>query len=89
MRSRADIIADLSSIPSKLASDVTTGVLPGSPLPGDLRAVGEHVTEIVEKFIWGVDGEMEPATVGSTMVIAETRTHAGIVRVHRYGFSMP
>jgi hypothetical protein len=34
-------------------------------------------------------GELEPLTAGSTRPVAETRMHAGIVRVERYGFDMP
>jgi hypothetical protein len=32
---------------------------------------------------------MVPLTEGSTMPIAEIRSHAGIVRVRRYSFDMP
>jgi hypothetical protein len=34
------------------------------------------------------DGELEPLTAGSTKPIAETRLHAGIVKVKRYDFDM-
>jgi hypothetical protein len=33
--------------------------------------------------------ELELLVEGSTAAVAETRHHAGIVRVQRYGFSMP
>jgi hypothetical protein len=44
---------------------------------------------IVERFTRRADGELEPVTAESTLPIAETRTHAGICRVKRYGLSMP
>jgi hypothetical protein len=34
------------------------------------------------------DGEFEPLVEGSTKPIAQTRRHAGIVVVKRYGFSL-
>jgi hypothetical protein len=74
--------------------------LPDSTLPNDLRALGYDVIaagdgervlphQIVERFVRRTDGELEPLTEGSTKTIAETRTHAGIVRVKRFGFNMP
>jgi len=44
---------------------------------------------VVERFTRRADGELEPLTPGSTAVVAETRTHAGIVTVRRYSFTMP
>jgi hypothetical protein len=44
---------------------------------------------IVERFVRGPEGELEPMTDGSTRPVAETRTHAGIVRVRHYTFEMP
>jgi hypothetical protein len=44
---------------------------------------------IVERFTRRADGELEPATAGSTKPVAETRTHAGIVKVKRFAFDMP
>jgi hypothetical protein len=74
--------------------------LPDSRLPDDLRGLGHDVREIgdgqrilphqiVEQFVRRADGELEPVTEGSTKPVAEVRTHAGIVRVKRYGFDMP
>ncbi len=74
--------------------------LPGSTLPGDLRELGHQVREagegkrllpgaIIERFTRRADGELEPVTEGSTRPIAETRTHAGIVKVQRFAFDMP
>ena len=66
----------------------------------DLRGLGHHVQEdgaterilpaaIVERFGRGASGKLEPITAESTRPIAETRTHAGIVKVTRYAFEMP
>ena len=44
---------------------------------------------IVEKLVRGTGGELVPLTPGSTAAIAETRTHAGICRVERFGFNLP
>jgi hypothetical protein len=46
-------------------------------------------TAIIEKFVAGADGALEPLTAGSTRPIALTVTHAGICKVKRYAFSMP
>ena len=75
-------------------------MLPGSPLTGSLRTLGYEVgyvgdgerilpAAIVERFTRRTDGELELLTVGSTMPVAETRHHAGIVKVRRYAFEMP
>jgi hypothetical protein len=87
----------LVSVPGDPA--VRMECLPDSRLPDDLRALGHDVREIgdgerilphriVERFVRRADGELEPLTEGSTKAIAETRTHAGIVRVMRYGFDI-
>jgi len=66
--------------------------------PAELRALGYDLNEIgegerilptaiIEKFVAG--RELVPPTPGSTRPIAETRTHAGIVKVKRYAFGMP
>ena len=59
----------------------------------DVREIGDGerilAHRIVERFVRRADGELEPVTEGSTKPIAETRTHAGIVKVRRYGFDMP
>ncbi len=71
----------------------------GSNLPDDLRGLGHDVREIgdgerilphqiVQRFVRRGDGDLEPLTAGSTKQIAEVRTHAGIVKVKRYGFEM-
>jgi hypothetical protein len=88
----------LTSIPGD--PEVTMECLPGSSLPDDLRGLGHQVREagdgerilpaaIVERFTRRTDGELEPLTVGSTKPVAETRTHAGIIKVKRYSFDMP
>jgi hypothetical protein len=43
---------------------------------------------IVEKFVRGDDGTMQPLTEGSTRPIAEVRTHAGIAKVRRFSFGI-
>jgi hypothetical protein len=79
---------------------VTLECLPGSSLPDDLRGLGCDVREIgeterilptaiVERFTRRADGELEPLTEGSTKPVAETRTHAGIVKVKRLAFELP
>jgi len=35
------------------------------------------------------DGEFEPLVKGSSKPIAQTRRHAGIVKVKRFGFDLP
>lgn len=87
----------LTSVPG--AAEVTMDCLPDSGVPDDLRALGYDVREvgdgerilahrIVEQFVRRKDGELEPLPEGSTMAVAEVRTHGGIVRVKRYGFDM-
>ena len=52
---------------------------------------GERIlpATIVERFARDAGGELERITAESTRPIAETRTHAGIVKVTRYAFEMP
>jgi len=82
----------ITSLPG--AEAVALECLPESSLPSDLRAAGHDVREagegerilplaIVQRSVRRADGELEPATVGSTRPVAETRTHAGIARVLR------
>ena len=83
----------MTSIPG--AHEVTFDALPGSPLPDQLAALGYDVTligtterilphQIVERFTRRADGELEPLAAGSTVPVAETRTHAGIVKTRHY-----
>jgi hypothetical protein len=71
----------------------------GSSLLGDLRGLEHDVREvgdgerilphqIVERFVRRADGELEPVTEGATAPIVETRSHAGIVKVKRYGLDI-
>jgi hypothetical protein len=87
----------LVSVPGAL--EVTMECLPDSALPNDLRALGYDVHEvddgerilphqIVERFVRRADGELEPLTEGSTMAVAEVRTHAGICKVTRYALDI-
>jgi hypothetical protein len=73
--------------------------LPNSTLPDDVRGLGHQVhaagegerilaAAIVERFTRRADGELEPLVEGSTKPVAQTRQHAGIVKVKRYGFNM-
>lgn len=43
-------------------------------------------TAITERL--GADGALVPLTEGSTRAVAMTMTHAGIVRVLRYGITL-
>jgi hypothetical protein len=52
------------------------------------RVLGIAREKIVERFTLTADGECEPLVEGSTKSIAQTRRHAGIVKVKRYGLSM-
>ena len=75
--------------------------LPESSLAAELEAAGYDVmpadpcegqrilpNAIVEQFTSRADGELEPLTEGSTRPVAETRRHAGIVRVSRFTLSI-
>jgi hypothetical protein len=88
----------LTSIPG--AREVELQTLPDSTLPGDLERLGYRLEEIgeterilpsgiTERFARGADGELVPITQESTRAVAETRLHAGIVKVKRYAFEMP
>jgi hypothetical protein len=88
----------VTSVPG--ATEVTVECLPDAALPDDLRGLGYDVREvgdgerilahrIVERFVRRSDGELEPLTAESSKPIAETRTHAGIVKVKRYAFDIP
>jgi hypothetical protein len=59
----------------------------GNSVTGD----GERIlpAAVIEKFVAGTGGALEPLTSGSTWPIAQIVTHAGIVKVRRYGFDMP
>jgi hypothetical protein len=83
----------LTSVPG--APDATLECLPGSTIPAELAKQGYELepagegqrilaNSIVEKFVRGRGGALVPLTAGSTRPVAETRTHAGIVRVLRY-----
>ena len=47
------------------------------------------VTGIVERFTRYANGELELLTEGSTLPVAKTRTHAGLVKVQRFAFDLP
>jgi hypothetical protein len=51
---------------------------------------GERILQyqIVEQFVRRADGQLELLTEGSTEPVADTRTHAGIVMVKRYAFTI-
>jgi hypothetical protein len=70
-----------------------------SNLPAELRKLGYDVAEIeggerilanviIEQFTMSANGEFEPLVEGSTKPVAQTRRHAGIAKVKRYGFNM-
>jgi hypothetical protein len=65
--------------PSNSATPVTRS--PKGPRPSATSSA------LVEKFVRRGDGQLEPATEGSTRPIAEVRTHAGIVKTRRFGFA--
>jgi hypothetical protein len=58
----------------------------------DLKPEGEGqrilAAGILERFTRNKDGTLAPLTPGSTAPVAETRAHAGIVKVERYHFDM-
>jgi hypothetical protein len=79
--------------------EVTIECLVGSTLPVELQAQGYDLsaavegerivpTAITEQLCIGADGELEPLTSGSTRPVAQTVTHAGICKVHRYALSI-
>ena len=86
------------SDPSPLCPAAST-CLPGSSLPGEQQARGYDLvatgdgerivpTAITEQFCMGADGQLEPLISGSTRPVAQTVTHAGIVKVMRFAFGM-
>jgi hypothetical protein len=88
----------LTSVPGD--KEVRMECLPDSTLPDELRKLGYKVeadgegerilhSAIVEKFVTGLDGALEPLIEGSTRLVASTVTHAGICKVTRYAFDMP
>jgi hypothetical protein len=89
----------ITSIPG--AVEVEVQCLPGSTLPDEIarrfgyvvREIGESErilpAAITEQFTRRGDGELELLTPDSTAAVAETRTHAGIVRVAKFAFDMP
>jgi len=85
----------VTSVPADVK--VTVECLPDSTLPDELRARGYDVQpdgegqriipgSIIEQFSLNGDGELVPWIEGKP--VAEMRTHAGICRVKRYGFSI-
>jgi hypothetical protein len=52
---------------------------------------GERIlpAAIVERFVAGADGGLEPLIAASTRPLASTVTHAGICQVRRHAFGMP
>jgi hypothetical protein len=89
----------VTSVPG--ASEVVFECLPDSSLPDELRAMGHNVMPadppmgerilphaIVEQLTRTSSGALVPIRPGSTVPVAETRTHAGICKVLRYQFSI-
>ena len=89
----------ITSIPG--ADTVTLETLPDSTLPAELISLGYDVVpadppegqrilagSIVERFGKTSSGAYALLSPESTEAIAEIRTHAGIVRVLRYTFSL-
>lgn len=87
----------ITSIPGDV--EITMEVLYGSTLPAELQAQGYDLvatgegqrivpTAITERFCVGADGSFVPMTEGSTRAVAQVVTHAGIVRVQRWAFSI-
>ncbi len=48
----------------------------------------EYPAAIIERFTLTADGEFEPLVEGSTKPVAQTRRHAGIVKVLRFACQM-
>ena len=80
---------------------VTIETLPQSPIPARLIELGYDVQRadppetqrilagaIIEQLALTSSGALVPLTPESTKTIAETRTHAGIVRVSRFSFAL-
>jgi hypothetical protein len=73
--------------------------LPDSTVPDQLRLLGYDVVSegageriltgaIVEHFERNSKGELAPLSEGSTRAIAETRRHAGVVKVRKWTFDL-
>jgi hypothetical protein len=62
-------------------------------LPHPLTATGDRErivpTAITERLCMGAGGRLEPVTSGSTRPVALIVTHAGVVGVKQYAFSLP
>jgi hypothetical protein len=80
--------------------EIRLETLPNSTLPAELKRLGYELADdgegeriipgrIIERFIRGPGGELVPLVAGSTAPVAETRTHAGIVKTERFSFTMP
>jgi hypothetical protein len=88
LRARRGFFCCITSIPG--APEVTIETLPGSTLPDELRAAGHDVQPADP-----AEGQRILPTAITEMVVTEgstvpiRMTHAGIVRVERYGFMMP
>jgi len=89
----------VTSIPG--AERVVFECVPGSTLPDALTRAGYDVgpadppegerilpTAIIEHFTRNGAGDLVALSAGSTLPVAETRRHAGIVKVMRYAFSL-
>jgi hypothetical protein len=85
----------ITSVPG--AREITFDALPSSPFPDHLRGLGYDLTEIdggerilasavTERFARRADGELEPLTPDSTERVAQTVTHAGIVKARQFSF---
>jgi hypothetical protein len=85
----------ITSVPGP--REITFDALPSSPFPGHLRGLGYELAEIdggerilasavTERFARRADGELEPLTPDSTERVAQTVTHAGIVKTHQLSF---
>ena len=84
-----------TSIPGE--REVRFEILPGNPLPNDLRArgyivepdgFGERILphSVVEFFTKNVDGTLSLLSAGSTQPVASRVTHAGIAAVDKFFF---
>jgi len=80
--------------------EVRIEVLEGSSVPDGLREMGYDIKSmgaaermvhmaVEEKFVRAPNGTLVSLTPGSTRSVVETRQHAGLVTVLRYGFRMP
>jgi hypothetical protein len=89
----------VTSIPGR--AEVVFEALPASRLPAQLIELGYNVkpadpaigqrllaNAVSQRLSLTSSGAFEEMTEGSTKAVAEIRTHAGIVRVVRYSFTM-